>query len=56
MNLIMVSTTQHHQIVDIGPTTVLPLDHMVHLAPTRWSIAAGVGAAAVAGRDRAPGP
>jgi hypothetical protein len=56
VDLIMVGATQHHQVLDIGSTAVLPLDHVVDLRPTRWSITSGMGAAAVAGGDRAPGP
>ena len=52
VDLIMMSTAQHDQVVDVGGAAVLPLDHVVHLAPARWSITPGVGAAAVAGGDR----
>ncbi len=56
VDLIMMGATQHHQVVDVGGAAVLPLDHVVHLAPTRWSITPRMRAATVAGGDRAPDP
>jgi hypothetical protein len=55
VDVIMVGATEHDQVVDVGSAAVLPLDHMVDFAPARWSIAAGVGAAAVSGGDGAAG-
>jgi hypothetical protein len=52
----MMGATQHDHVLDRGLTTVLPLDHVVDLAPTRWSITSWMGAAAVAGGDGAPDP
>src|SRR5882757_2960796 len=51
MHHAMVFPTEHHQIVDIGSAAVQPMNNVMHLAPHRASIAARVGATAVAGGD-----
>ena len=54
MDLPVMDTAQHHQVVQVGGSAVGPLDDMVDFAPGRWSVTARVGASAVAGLHRPP--
>src|SRR5882757_6711731 len=48
---VVVGMAQHHQVVDVGSSAVNPVNDVVHLAPVGGFVAAGVGAASVAGGD-----
>ena len=51
MDPAMMFTAEHHEIVNIGAAAVQPVNDVMDLTLHRVSIAPGVGAAAVAGRD-----
>ncbi|MEJ3653682.1 hypothetical protein WEH80_11925, partial [Actinomycetes bacterium KLBMP 9759] len=49
MDLPVVDSAQHHEVVDLGGAAVFPGDDVVDFAPARWAVAAG--ASPVAGGD-----
>nr|WP_221776060.1 hypothetical protein [Pseudonocardia petroleophila] len=51
MDLAVVGFAEHDQVVEFGGSFVSPVVDVVDVAPGRWSVAAGVGAAAVSDGD-----